>query len=69
MKAFLTKTLSSRKFWAAVASSVPFAMAHDWHAFACVWMGYASIQGGVDVAEKLSKRKTQTLVTNNGNSD
>lgn len=48
----LKKTLGSRKFWAAAASSVPFGLSHDWENFAMVWMAYAGIQGGVDAADK-----------------
>lgn len=52
---FLSKTLTSRKFWAAVSASVPFLLAHDWDKFAQVWIAYAGIQGVVDAADKLKK--------------
>lgn len=50
----LRETLASKKFWAAVASSIPFAVERDWVSFAYVWMGYAGIQGLVDAAHHLS---------------
>ena len=70
MKAFLSKALSSRKFWAAVAASISFAMAHDWVNFAYVWMAYAGIQGAVDGAEHLGKREptTHRTIVNGGKS-
>ena len=40
---FLLKTLTSRKFWASVAASAPFALAGDFENFALVWMAYAGI--------------------------
>lgn len=46
----ITKALSSRKFWAAVAASVPFALAQQWDQFAQVWLVYIGAQGAVDVA-------------------
>jgi hypothetical protein len=52
------ETLTSRKFWAAVASSLPFALAQDWTSFAYVWMTYAGIQGAVDVAGKIKAPAT-----------
>ena len=55
LKDFLVKTLTSRKFWAAVASSMPFAIAQDWESFAYVWMAYAGIQGVVDGAASFKK--------------
>lgn len=51
--AFLKKTLTSRKFWAAVAASIPFATSGDWEHFAQVWVAYAGIQGVVDAAAKM----------------
>lgn len=54
---FIHKTLTSRKFWAAVAASVPFAQAGDWNSFAYVWMGYAGIQGAVDASERVGTGK------------
>ncbi len=45
---FIRKTATSRKFWAAVAASVPLALAENWRDFALVWVGYAGIQGAVD---------------------
>ncbi len=62
MSHFLQKTLTSRKFWAAVTSSVPFAIAGDWTSFATVWMTYAGIQGGVDAAERWG-RDRMTVAT------
>lgn len=53
----LAKTLHSRKFWAAVAASIPFAMNHDWQSFALVWMSYAGIQGAVDASEVVGAKK------------
>ena len=53
----LAKTLHSRKFWAAVAASGPFAMAQDWNSFAYGWMAYAGIQGAVDASEGLGAKK------------
>lgn len=55
IKAFVKKTLTSRKFWAALAACMPFALAQDWDSFATVLMAYAGIQGGVDAAEGLRK--------------
>lgn len=55
LQTFLVKTLTSRKFWAAVASSIPFALAHDWQSFAMVWMAYAGIQGVVDTTAHFKK--------------
>ncbi len=52
----ILKTLKSRKFWAAVAASVPLATAGNWHDFAIVWMAYAGIQGAVDACEKLPSK-------------
>ncbi len=52
---FLEKTLMSRKFWAAVAASIPFALAGDWPNFAYVWVGYFTVQGIVDAAEKFKR--------------
>ena len=62
MRHLLEKTLTSRKFWAAVASAVPFAMAGDWNAFATVWMTYAGIQGAVDGAERIGVVKARELM-------
>lgn len=60
IKFLLQKTLTSRKFWAAVAASVPLALAHDWQDFAIVWIAYAGIQGAVDSCEALpSKRERE----------
>jgi len=56
----LAKTLHSRKFWAAVAASGPFAMAQDWNSFAMVWMAYLGVQGVVDASEGLGARKAVT---------
>lgn len=50
----LRETLTSRKFWAAVASSVPFALAGDWQSFGMVWMTYAGIIGMGEAAHLLS---------------
>ena len=62
IKDFFHKALSSRKFWAAVAASGPFAIAGDWNSFAAVWMGYAGIQGGVDaVSEHAKGKRSATL--------
>ena len=58
IKTFLNKTLTSRKFWAAMAAGMPFALAHDWENFAYVWMAYAGIQGVVDATGTLSKWET-----------
>ena len=55
--ALLSKTLQSRKFWAAVAASGPFAAAGDWHGFSYVWMAYAGIQGAVDGMAVLGAKK------------
>lgn len=60
---FLHKTLTSRKFWAAVASSIPFAMAEDWQSFAMVWMAYAGIQGAVDGLEVMGSKRASLFVT------
>jgi hypothetical protein len=51
MQKLLEKTLTSRKFWAAVAGSAPLALAQDWHAFAMVWVAYIGAQAGVDAME------------------
>ena len=61
LKAFIHKTITSRKFWAALVACIPFATANDWNGFAMVWMTYAGIQGGVDAAEKLRKPEAQAL--------
>ena len=67
---FLKKTLTSRKFWAAVTASVPFAMAGDFENFAMVWMAYAGIQGAVDASEGVgSKKAGDTLPYNVGEED
>ena len=59
---FIHKTLTSRKFWAAVTASAPFAQIGDWNSFSMVWMAYAGIQGAVDASEGLgSKRAIDTL--------
>lgn len=58
MKDFFLKTVNSRKFWASVAASGPFAVAGDWENFAMVWMAYAGIVGGVDAAERVGVAKT-----------
>lgn len=58
--AFLHKTLTSRKFWAAVAASIPFAQAGDWNSFAMVWMAYAGIQGAVDGLEAHGAKRAAT---------
>jgi len=60
-KAFIHKTITSRKFWAALTASIPFAVVGDWDSFAKVWMAYAFVQGGVDVAEKLRKPEARAL--------
>jgi len=57
---FLLKTLTSRKFWAAVAASLPFALNEDWTNFALVWMSYAGIQGAVDASERVGTQKAIT---------
>jgi len=64
MKNFFKKTFTSRKFWAAVASSIPFAIAGDWNSFAYVWMGYASILGTKEAVESIGS-KTTHVVNNN----
>ena len=53
---FIHKTITSRKFWAAVAASVPLALARDWQNFAVVWIAYAGIQGAVDAAQVFPTR-------------
>ena len=53
---FIRKTATSRKFWAAVAASLPLALAHNWHDFALVWIGYAGIQGAVDACASLPSK-------------
>lgn len=62
---FLTKTLTSRKFWAALAAAISFAAAGDWQSFAYVWMTYAGIQGAVDASERVGSAK-ETLKIGNG---
>jgi hypothetical protein len=57
IRSFLSKTLSSRKFWAAVTASIPFASAGDWQSFSVVWMSYAGIQGAVDGLEAHGARR------------
>jgi hypothetical protein len=54
---FLQKTLTSRKFWAAVAASVPLAFDSSWREFAMIWIAYAGIQGAVDSFEALPTKK------------
>jgi len=54
---FLRKTLTSRKFWASVAASAPFALAGDFENFALVWMAYAGIQGAVDASEGVGTKR------------
>ena len=56
IKAFIHKTLTSRKFWAAVAASAPLALDHNWQDFAIVWIAYAGIQGAVDAAQVFPTR-------------
>jgi len=56
IKSFIHKTITSRKFWAAVAASVPLALARDWQNFAIVWIAYAGIQGAVDAAQVFPTR-------------
>ena len=48
----IRKFLSSRKFWAAVAGSIPFLFMDppDLERFAQVWMVYLGAQGIVDAA-------------------
>ena len=53
----LKKTLGSRKFWATVAASIPFALANDWQSFAYCWMAYAGIQGSVDAVGMLPSKR------------
>lgn len=53
---FIHKTITSRKFWAAVAASIPLAFSHDWQDFAVVWIAYAGIQGAVDAAQVFPTR-------------
>lgn len=50
----LVETLTSRKFWAAVASSAPFVLEEprSWVAFALVWMTYAGLIGIGEAAHK-----------------
>mgnify|MGYP003643537933 FL=1 len=60
IKLFLQKTLTSRKFWAAVAASAPLAIDQSWREFAVIWIAYAGIQGAVDSCEALpSKREKE----------
>jgi hypothetical protein len=62
LRDFIHKTLTSRKFWAAVTASAPFAQIGDWNSFSMVWVAYAGIQGAVDASEGLgSKRAIDTL--------
>lgn len=56
---FLQKTLTSRKFWAAVAASVPLAFDESWKEFAMIWIAYAGIQGAVDSFEALPTKKKE----------
>jgi hypothetical protein len=56
---FLRKTLTSRKFWAAVGASVPFAMVGNWQSFALVWCGYLTVQGAVDAVERVGAEKAR----------
>jgi hypothetical protein len=56
IKSFIHNTITSRKFWAAVAASVPLALARDWQNFAIVWIAYAGIQGAVDAAQVFPAR-------------
>jgi hypothetical protein len=60
---FLRKTLTSRKFWASVAASAPFALAGDFDNFALVWMAYAGIQGAVDASEGVGTKRAVEALT------
>jgi hypothetical protein len=60
---FLRKTLTSRKFWASVAASAPFALAGDFENFALVWMAYAGIQGAVDASEGVGTKRAVEALT------
>ncbi len=60
---FLLKTLTSRKFWASVAASAPFALAGDFENFALVWMAYAGIQGAVDASEGVGTKRAVEALT------
>lgn len=53
----LAKSLHSRKFWAAVAASAPFAAVQDWTNFSYVWCGYVGVLGAVDAAEGHGAKK------------
>jgi hypothetical protein len=57
------KTIQSRKFWAAVAASIPFAIAKDWANFSAVWMVYTGIQGAVDFRQSQPPRPNPGLTT------
>lgn len=57
IKFFLQKTLTSRKFWAAVAASAPLAIDQSWREFAMIWIAYAGIQGAVDSFEALPSKR------------
>jgi hypothetical protein len=51
------KSFASRKYWAAVVASVPFAYHEAWQFFALVWMFYAAVQGFVDAFERVGAEK------------
>lgn len=69
--AFLKKTLTSRKFWAAVAASTPYAVAGDWAGFSNVWLIYAGIQGSVDAVAVFRKPAPERMgaLTGKGSPD
>jgi hypothetical protein len=48
---------TSRRFWAAVAASVPFGLSGDWVSFSMVWAGYGGLIGAQDIAESLRSEK------------
>jgi len=51
-KHLLSKTLTSRKFWATVAAVITFGLNGEWHEAGLALMAYVGAQGVVDAASR-----------------
>lgn len=58
----LRETLTSRKFWATVATAIPLVLAQDWVTLAQLVMVFLAAQAGVDIAGKLRAPAMTTTI-------
>lgn len=66
LKTFVAKireTASSRKFWVAVSTSIPFLLEEprNYPGFVAVWLTWMGIEGAQDIARIVTQRKTLAI--------